>query len=204
MRAVGVVEIVAGIVVALRPADWSLHRRSVAGRHHPQSPPRRRLLRRGAARLRSLPRRAGARKAERDVRSSRGDARRFNTARRRMQTDREPRDHRRLPRRRTRRLDPSGFLALNYRVQTLSIAGAHLLFSAVLGAFHTVAAPGFAGLSTAAIASVAVASSSQLPSKTSPKRCGNGVRRSQGRRCAVGRGTAWRSRKRIRRVALLC
>lgn len=40
-----------------------------------------------------------------------------------------------------RQLEPPGFLALNYGVQTpLSMIGAHLLFGAILGAFYTVPA----------------------------------------------------------------
>ena len=38
-----------------------------------------------------------------------------------------------------RQLEPPGFLALNYGVQTpLSVIAAHLLFGAILGAFYTV------------------------------------------------------------------
>ena len=40
-----------------------------------------------------------------------------------------------------RQLEPPGFLALNYGVQTpLSVIGAHILFGAILGAFYTVSA----------------------------------------------------------------
>ncbi len=39
----------------------------------------------------------------------------------------------------TRQLEPPGFLALNYGVQTpLSILVAHLLFGSILGAFYSV------------------------------------------------------------------
>jgi uncharacterized membrane protein YagU involved in acid resistance len=43
-----------------------------------------------------------------------------------------------------RQLEPPGFLALNYGVQTpLSVIAAHILFGAILGAFYTVSATGF-------------------------------------------------------------
>jgi hypothetical protein len=38
-----------------------------------------------------------------------------------------------------RQLEPPGFLALNYGIQTpISVIGAHILFGAILGAFYTV------------------------------------------------------------------
>jgi hypothetical protein len=40
-----------------------------------------------------------------------------------------------------RQLEPPGFLALNYGVQTpLSMIAAHILFGAILGAFYAVSA----------------------------------------------------------------
>jgi hypothetical protein len=42
-----------------------------------------------------------------------------------------------------RQLEPPGFLALNYGIQTpLSVIAAHVLFGAILGAFYAVSATG--------------------------------------------------------------